>query len=93
MSPSMPMKRNNGSGIGLVDQACQNTSSPLYELRIPDNATWTMIHLINSGASQQLAFSIDEHDLWVVSADGSYIVPHKVQVSTVCACLKSRLAA
>lgn len=56
-------------------------------LNMFDNTTWFMLHLINAGASQQLAFSIDEHDLWVVSADGSYIVPHKVQVSTVTPCL------
>lgn len=86
--PSMPTM-SGGTGAVHADQLCQNTSSSLYELHIPGNMTWTMIHLINAGASQQLAFSIDEHDLWVVSADGNYVVPHKVQVSSVPSCLSS----
>jgi FtsP/CotA-like multicopper oxidase with cupredoxin domain len=40
-----------------------------------------MLHLINAGASQQLAFSIDEHDLWIFSADGAFVLPQKVQVT------------
>jgi FtsP/CotA-like multicopper oxidase with cupredoxin domain len=40
-----------------------------------------MLHLINAGAAQQLAVSMDEHDLWIVSADGAFVTPQKVQVS------------
>ena len=64
-----------------MDALCINSTSPLYIISVPSQATWSMIHLINAGAAQQLAFSIDEHDLWVISADGAYIVPQKVQVS------------
>jgi len=42
-----------------------------------------MLHLINAGASQQLAFSIDEHDLWIFSADGAFVLPQKVQVVNI----------
>lgn len=64
-----------------MDALCINSTSPLYSISVPSQATWSMIHLINAGAAQQLAFSIDEHDLWVISADGVYIVPQKVQAS------------
>lgn len=39
-----------------------------------------MIHFINAGASQQVALSLDEHDFWVVAADGAFVQPHKAQV-------------
>jgi len=39
-----------------------------------------MFHLVNAGAAQELSFSIDKHDLWIVSADGAYVKPIKVQV-------------
>lgn len=65
-----------------ADEVCQNTTSLLYVLSLHDNATWHMVHLINAGASQQLAISFDEHDFWVVSADGAFVMPQKAQVSS-----------
>lgn len=64
-----------------INPTCVNTTSKLYTLDFPSNATWMMFHLINAGASQHLAFSIDEHDMWVISADGAFVKPAKVQVS------------
>jgi len=64
----------------MVD-SCQNTTSARYVLSLPAGESWHMLHIINAGASQQLALSFDEHDFWVVSADGAYVTPQKAQVS------------
>lgn len=67
---------------GIEEMTCQDTNATLFDFGAPGNSGWYMFHLINAGAAQELAFSIDKHDLWVVSADGAYIKPVKVQVST-----------
>lgn len=68
-------------GMGDSSESCMNTTSPRYVVSFAGNSTWNMLHLINAGAAQQLAVSMDEHDLWIVSADGAFVTPQKVQVS------------
>jgi len=74
--PSTPL------GTTIVD-SCQNTTTPRFVLSLHEESTWNMVHLINAGASQQLSLSFDEHDFWVVSADGAFVAPQKVQVSAL----------
>jgi hypothetical protein len=74
--PSSPMT------VTPADDTCQNTTSPRYVLSFPENTTWNMLHVINAGASQQLALSFDEHDFWIVSADGAFVTSQKSQVSS-----------
>jgi len=86
-SPSMMMSSawdhpSTPLGTTVVD-SCQNTTTPRFVLSLHEESTWNMVHLINAGASQQLSLSFDEHDFWVVSADGAFVAPQKVQVSAL----------
>ncbi|MCO5556504.1 hypothetical protein L7F22_010053 [Adiantum nelumboides] len=42
-----------------------------------------MLNVANVGGEWTWTLSIDEHDLWVVAADGDYITPKKVQALPV----------
>lgn len=75
------MKRKDLSPLALRDSECRSISTPLYTINLSTNSSWFMINLINAAASQQLAFTIDSHDLWIVSADGQYVNPRMVQAS------------
>ena len=60
---------------------CSNSTGQL-EI-VPTHSEWTLINLANVGGEWTWVFSIDAHDLWVISADGDYIVPEKVQALPV----------
>ena len=79
----MSMAPASAFEIDPADEVCRNTSASRYVVSPPSSNTgdWLMLHLINAGASQRLAFSIDEHDLWIFSADGAFVLPQKVQVT------------
>jgi FtsP/CotA-like multicopper oxidase with cupredoxin domain len=51
---------------------CQETSASLERITVPRNKT-IMIRFINSAALTEFEVSIDEHDLTVVEADGTYL--------------------
>ncbi|GHJ89536.1 hypothetical protein NliqN6_5938 [Naganishia liquefaciens] len=65
------------------DEMCQDTDTPLYHLMAPEDDTWFMFHLVNAGAAQELGFSIDEHEMWVIAADGAYVKPVRTQVLNI----------
>jgi hypothetical protein len=75
---SQPSQMNNVTDDGM----CQDTDTPLYHLMAGEDDTWFMFHLVNAGAAQELGFSIDEHEMWVIAADGAYVKPVRTQVST-----------
>lgn len=50
---------------------------------VPTQGKWTMLNVANVGGEWTWTLSIDEHDLWVVAADGDYITPKKVQALPV----------
>ena len=75
---SQPSQMNNVTD----DVMCQDTDTPLYHLMAAGNSTWFMFHLVNAGAAQELGFSIDGHDMWVIAADGAHVRPVRIQVST-----------
>lgn len=72
------------------DDTCMSTTSPLLTYTPPEQLEWFKINLVNAGGAQQLAFSIDSHEFWVVSADGEWVVPQRAQVRTF-ASLSGRL--
>lgn len=39
------------------------------------------LNFIHPGAHHELRISVDEHDMWIVAADGDFVKPKKVQVS------------
>ncbi|KAJ9091606.1 hypothetical protein QFC21_007146 [Naganishia friedmannii] len=74
---SQPSQQNMANDV----DKCQDTDTPLYHLTADGNSTWFMFHLVNAGAAQELGFSIDEHDMWVIAADGAYVRPVRAQVA------------
>lgn len=74
------MDQLSGASIDPANTMCQDTDAPFYNLQLSSNSQWHMINLVNAGAAQMLSFSIDGHDLWIVSADGAFVKPQKIQV-------------
>lgn len=75
-----------GSGVYNAESisspmGCSNSTSPI-EI-IATQGEWTYLNVANVGGEWTWVMSIDEHDLWVISADGDYVEPQRVQV---CAC-------
>lgn len=44
-----------------------------------NGARWQYINVLNAGGQYTKAFSIDDHDLWVVAIDGVFVEAQKVQ--------------
>lgn len=61
---------------------CRNTTSPIHVVTAKAGQKYLYLDLVQASAEWELAFSIDAHSFWIVSADGSFIVPQKVNVST-----------
>lgn len=63
---------------------CINTTSgyPLFESDRygSKDGKWAAFHVINSGGTFELALGIDSHEMWVVSADGEFVYPQKLNV-------------
>ncbi|KAK2030391.1 multicopper oxidase [Colletotrichum zoysiae] len=57
---------------------CTETRPELEVLQADPGEEWVWINFINSGAHHSLAISIDEHEFWVVAADGEFVYPQKV---------------
>lgn len=60
---------------------CQNTTVDLDVVQT--QGKWTVLNVANVGGEWTWIFSIDAHDMWIVSADGEYIRPKKVQALPV----------
>ena len=63
---------------------CKDTA-PLYPVfhtseSASDDGEWVVFHLVNAGSEAPQSFSIDDHDLWIIAADGEFIRPVQVQV-------------
>lgn len=57
---------------------CSETHPELEVVQVEPGAEWVWINFIHSGAHHSLAISIDEHEFWVVAADGEFVHPQKV---------------
>jgi len=44
---------------------------------------WIWLNFINPGSHHEIQVSIDEHDMYVVAADGEFVHPQKVQALNV----------
>jgi FtsP/CotA-like multicopper oxidase with cupredoxin domain len=49
----------------------------------PAGAKWLALDIISAAGVATLAFSIDEHPMWVYAVDAHYIEPLKVDALTV----------
>lgn len=63
---------------------CKDTA-PLYPVfhsseSASDDGEWVVFHLVNAGSEAPQSFSIDDHDLWIIAADGEFVRPIQLQV-------------
>lgn len=72
---------NKSSDLNPV--TCSNTTSSYPVITASRHASsdggWAAINLVNAGGLASHTFSIDGHDLYVVAADGEFVVPQQVQ--------------
>ncbi|KAF2260557.1 hypothetical protein CC78DRAFT_584689 [Lojkania enalia] len=64
-----------------VFDICTPTQGSQEIIKAPSEAKWLALDLISAAGTATLAFSIDEHPLWVYAVDGHYIEP--LQVDTL----------
>lgn len=57
---------------------CTETQPELEVVQAEPGQEWIWINFINSGAHHSMGISIDDHEIWVVAADGEFVHPQKV---------------
>ncbi|KAM0196103.1 hypothetical protein ACHAPA_004746 [Fusarium lateritium] len=62
-------------------QTCQPTNAELEVVMAADGEEWVWINFIHSGAHHELQISIDEHEFYVVAADGEFVHPKKIHAA------------
>ncbi|RSM06683.1 hypothetical protein CEP52_005560 [Fusarium oligoseptatum] len=60
------------------EQACEPTEGELEVITAQDGENWVWINFIHSGAHHELQISVDQHEMYVVAADGEFVHPQKV---------------
>ncbi|CAI6098433.1 unnamed protein product [Clonostachys chloroleuca] len=63
------------------EQICEPTEGQLEVIAAEDGEEWIWINFIHSGAHHELQISIDEHEMYVVAADGEFMHPQKVHAA------------
>ncbi|KAG8162326.1 hypothetical protein KVR01_008091 [Diaporthe batatas] len=63
------------------EQICEETFTPLEVFQAADGQEWIWINFIHSGAHHELQISVDEHEFYVVAADGEFVHPQKVHAA------------
>ncbi|KAF2764148.1 putative multicopper oxidase, type 1 [Teratosphaeria nubilosa] len=62
---------------------CQDTSSDLDVYEAAKGEKYMFLNFVHPGAGHELRVSVDEHDMWIVAADGDFVHPTKVQAINV----------
>ncbi|KAK2751676.1 conidial pigment biosynthesis oxidase arb2 brown2 [Colletotrichum kahawae] len=62
-------------------QVCQETFADLEVFEAKPGEDWMWINWIHSGAHHELQISVDEHEFYVVAADGEFVHPQKVHAA------------
>ncbi|KAI1880830.1 hypothetical protein JX265_001070 [Neoarthrinium moseri] len=62
-------------------QTCEPTKTDLEIVQPKQGQEWIWINFIHSGAHHELQISVDEHEFFVVAADGEFVHPQKVHVA------------
>ncbi|KAH8846586.1 hypothetical protein MCOR01_000044 [Pyricularia oryzae] len=60
---------------------CEETFADLEVFEAQPGEEWMWINFIHSGAHHELQISIDEHEFYVVAADGEFVHPQKVHAA------------
>lgn len=85
----LPILRGNSSAINYsaippsVFEICTPTRGSRETVKAPRDKKWLALDIISSAGIHTVAFSIDEHPLWVYAVDGHYVEPVQVDVLTV----------
>lgn len=64
-------------------QGCTPSQGPTETFHVNSEKGYVSWDLINAGGVSVVAFSVDEHPMWVYAADGRYIQPMKVDALTI----------
>lgn len=67
----------------LNKRECKDTYSDYEVIQANKGEKYLFINFINPGAHHELRIAIDEHDMYVVAADGEFVHPKKVQAINV----------
>lgn len=59
---------------------CENTYADVEVVEAEEGEKYAWLNFIHPGAHHELRISVDEHDMWIVAADGDFVRPKKVQV-------------
>lgn len=62
---------------------CKPTDSDLEVFEATDGDLYMFFNFVHPGAHHELLISIDEHDMWIVAADGDFVKPSKVQAINI----------
>ncbi|KAL9090488.1 MAG: hypothetical protein Q9165_005249 [Trypethelium subeluteriae] len=62
---------------------CKDTFTDLEVVQAKEGEKYLWLNFIHPGAHHELRISIDEHDMYVVAADGDFTHPKKVQAVNV----------
>lgn len=62
---------------------CEETFTPLEVVEAAEGQEWVWVNFIHSGAHHELQISVDEHEFYVVAADGEFVHPQKVHAANI----------
>lgn len=64
-------------------RVCQNSETDFEVVQAREEQKYMFLNFIHPGAHHELRIAIDEHDMWLVAADGDFVKPKKVQVGVL----------
>ncbi|KAF4551219.1 Multicopper oxidase-like protein 7 [Elsinoe fawcettii] len=62
---------------------CKPTYTDLAVVQIADGEKYAFMNFIHTGSHHEFRVSIDEHEIWVVAADGDFVQPNKVNAINI----------
>ncbi|KAI9686080.1 MAG: hypothetical protein M1822_004063 [Bathelium mastoideum] len=62
---------------------CTDTFTDFEVVQVKEGQKYLWLNFIHPGAHHELRISIDEHDMYVVAADGDFVYPKKLQAINV----------
>ncbi|KXJ97247.1 laccase-1 [Microdochium bolleyi] len=68
-------------GLYANEQRCEETNTELEVFQAEEGQEWVWINFIHSGAHHELQISVDEHEFYVVAADGEFVHPQRVHAA------------
>lgn len=63
------------------ERQCRDSQTDFEVVQAKEGQKYLFLNFIHPGAHHELRISVDEHDMWLVAADGDFVMPKKVQVS------------